>query len=354
MTKTNLLNFNRPMLREYFTQLGEKPFHADQVIQWIHQYGYQDFSRMLNLSKKLREYLQEHAEIVAPKIARQLVSVDGTIKWALELSDGNLIEMVFIPEDDRGTLCISSQVGCPLACSFCATGKLGFKRNLTLAEIIGQVWVAVRQLSTKNGMHDRHVTNIVLMGMGEPLLNFDNVVAATELMMDDLSYSFSKYRVTLSTVGIVPQIYKLAEVSEISLAVSLHAPNDELRSQLMPINKQYPLKDLIEACKHFFGDGSRRKVSFEYVMLRGINDQPEHAKQLIKLLEGLPCKVNLIPFNAVGRDNPRVVPTCSTPEVILDFRNRLTRAGINTITRKTRGADIQAACGQLAGIVING
>jgi 23S rRNA (adenine2503-C2)-methyltransferase len=342
-TKTNLLNFDRHTMREYFATCGEKPFRADQILKWIHQYGLQDFDQMTNLSKKLRTYLNEHAVILPPKIIKTQKSHDQVIKWLLELEDKNHIEMVFIPEKTRGTLCISSQVGCPLKCGFCCTGQLGLKRNLTTAEIIGQVWLAVRELSEKNGYHDGKITNVVLMGMGEPLLNFDNVVTATNLIMDDLAYGLSKYRVTLSTVGIVPAIEKLSKVSDIALAVSLHAPNDKLRDQLVPINKKYPLKELIEVCKNYFSKKSRRKISFEYVLIKNLNDKPQHAKQLVKLLQGVPAKVNLIPCNT----KPGSIYQCSTTEINETFRNILIKAGIHTIIRKTRGIDINAACGQL-------
>jgi 23S rRNA (adenine2503-C2)-methyltransferase len=343
-TKTNLLNFNRADLRDFFHSISEKPFRADQVLQWIHQYGYRTFADMNNLSKTLRTYLDKHTEVKLPKIKKEQVAKDGTRKWLLQLEDDNYIEMVFIPEAGRGTLCISSQVACALGCLFCATGKLGFKRNLTVAEIIGQVWLAVRELSTQSGRHDKAITNVVLMGMGEPLLNFDNVVKAMDIMMDDFAYSFSKYRVTLSTAGIVPAMDKLAKVSAVSLAVSLHAPNDELRNKIMPINKKYPLKELIAACKKYFGKGARRRVSLEYILIKDLNDCPEHARQLVKLLSGLACKVNLIPYNPIAGSAYKK----SEPESIEIFRSILLKAGINTIVRKTRGEDIAAACGQLA------
>lgn len=331
--KINLFNFNRKSLTKFFTDLGEKSYRAVQIIKWIHQRRITDFSAMTDISLKLRQYLTEHAEIKFPEMIEEKISRDGTRKWLFRLVDNNYIETVFIPEEDRGTLCISSQAGCPLGCKFCATAQIGIKRNLTIAEIIGQLWLV-------SGKHT--ISNVVMMGMGEPLLNFDNVVAAMDLMMDDNAYGLSKYRVTLSTSGIVPVMYKLREVSEVSLAVSLHAPNDELRNQLMPINKKYPLKELMAACQAYFKD-PRRVVTFEYVMLDGINDAPEHAKQLVKLLTGIRCKVNLIPFNPF----PESKYKCSTVTAIENFRNILLKAGINTITRKTRGADIQASCGQL-------
>lgn len=347
ISKINLLNFNREALAEFFVQMGEKPFRADQLIKWIHQLGVTDFSAMTNLSLSLRQYLTEHTEIRAPEIVTTQVSQDETRKWLLKLADGNCIEMVFIPEDDRGTLCISSQVGCPLQCDFCTTGKFGFKRNLEVSEIIGQLYLAVRELSPDKTTKSHVITNVVLMGMGEPLLNFDNVVKALDLMFDDLAYGLSKYRVTVSTAGIVPEIKRLREVSPVSLAISLHAVDDELRSKLMPINKKYPLKDLLLACENYFRDELRRMVTFEYIMLAGINDSVNDAHKLVRLLQGIPCKVNLIRFNQgnLGSFNYKA----SSQETIDVFRNVLLAAGINTITRKSRGTDIKAACGELAG-----
>lgn len=345
--KTNLLNFNHQQMRNFFSELGEKPYRAQQIIQWIHQFGFHDFSQMSNLGKVLREKLCELAEIRLPEIVTCQKSSDGTHKWLLKLDCGNCIETVFIPEANRGTLCVSSQVGCALNCSFCSTAKQGFNRNLSTAEIIGQVWLAVRELSQHNGSHDKKITNVVMMGMGEPLLNFDNVVAAMDLMMDDFAYGLSKRRVTLSTSGVLPELERLQEESPVALAVSLHAPNDELRNQLVPINKKYPLAQLMALCKRYFKNEPKRKVTFEYVMLKGVNDQPEHAEQLIKLLRDVPAKVNLIPFNPF----PLTQYQRSSQQVIDAFREKLIAKGINTITRKTRGDDIDAACGQLAGEV---
>lgn len=342
--KLNLLNLSPRELQDFFVQLGEKPFRATQLIKWVHQLGVTDFTRMTNYSLALREYLITNTEIKPPVIAREQISYDGTRKWLMQLEDNNFIETVFIPEGTRGTLCVSSQVGCPLKCSFCATGKQGFKRNLTVAEIIGQLWLAVRQLSSDQTSRTHVVTNVVFMGMGEPLLNFDNVVKAIELMLEDNAYGLSKYRVTVSTSGIIPQIQKLREVTPAALAISLHAPNDALRSQLMPINKTYPLPELIAVCDHYFTD-RRRQVTIEYIMLAGINDSIACAKELAKLLKHGHYKVNLIPGNAVA--NSEFKPSSS--EQIDKFRNVLLAAGINTITRKSRGVDIDAACGQLAG-----
>ena len=345
--KRNLLDFNTSQMCDFFEKLGEKPFRAQQVMQWIHQFGKTDFAEMTNLSKALRIKLAEATEVRLPEIVSDQASQDGTHKWLLKLSCGNCIETVFIPEAKRGTLCVSSQVGCGLNCSFCSTAKQGFNRNLSAAEIIGQVWVAARSLSQEHKADDKRITNVVMMGMGEPLLNFEPVVTAMDIMMDDFAYGLSKRRVTLSTSGVIPEMKRLRERSAVALAVSLHAPTDELRDVLVPINKKYPLVDLMAMCRDYFKDEPRRVVTFEYVMLKGVNDQPEHATALIRLLKDVPCKVNLIPFNPF----PMTQYECSSPEAILDFRDRLMAKGINTITRKTRGDDIDAACGQLAGKV---
>ena len=344
--KVNLLNLDKAGLEAFFTEMGEKAFRATQVLQWIYQFGVSDFDEMTNLGKPLREKLKEIAEIRVPEIVTQQESDDGTVKWALHLDSGNNIETVFIPEDGRGTLCISSQVGCALECSFCSTAQQGFNRNLTTAEIIGQVWVANQALKC-TPRNERVVTNIVFMGMGEPLLNFDNVVRAVNIMLDDHAYGLSKRRVTISTSGVIPALDRLKEVSDIALAVSLHAPNDALRNKLVPINQKYPIKELLDACKRYVEGETRRKVTFEYVMLDGINDKPEHARQLVKLLRNVPAKVNLIPFNPFPQTNYE----CSTPEKIQVFSQILIKAGLITTTRKTRGDDIDAACGQLAGKV---
>lgn len=347
--KINLLNFNEAQMRDYFSSLGEQPYRARQVLQWIHHFGQTDFAQMTNLSKALREKLSSACEIRVPEIMTTQASKDGTHKWLLKLSCGNCIETVFIPEKTRGTLCVSSQVGCGLNCTFCSTAKQGFNRNLTTAEIIGQVWVAVRTLSQIKGEHDKRVTNVVMMGMGEPLLNFDAVVSAMDIMLDDFAYGLAKRRVTLSTSGVIPEMLRLREASPVALAVSLHAPTDELRNVLVPINKKYPLEQLMAVCRDYFKDEPRRVVTFEYVMLKGVNDQPEHAKALCKLLRDVPAKVNLIPFNPF----PMTEYECSEPETIIEFRDYLIHKGINTITRKTRGDDIDAACGQLAGEVMD-
>jgi 23S rRNA (adenine2503-C2)-methyltransferase len=345
--KINLLDFNYQQMRQFVSDIGEKPFRAQQLMQWIHQVGLTDFSVMSNLGKALRSRLNEIASIELPEIVSCQKSSDGTHKWLLRLHCGNSIETVYIPEAKRGTLCVSSQVGCALNCSFCSTAKQGFNRNLSTAEIIGQVRLAVRELSQQNGAHDKRVTNVVMMGMGEPLLNFDNVIAAMDIMMDDRAYGLSKRRVTLSTSGMIPEMERLQAASPVALAVSLHAPTDELRDILVPINKKYPLEQLMPLCARYFKDEPKRVVTFEYVMLKGVNDQPEHAIALIKLLRNVPCKVNLIPFNPF----PLTQYERSSKAAIDAFRDQLIAKGINTITRKTRGDDIDAACGQLAGKV---
>jgi len=344
--KTNLLDFDRAALRQYFVALGEKPFRAEQVLQWVYQYGVDDFDAMSNVSKALRETLKQCAEIRAPEILLDQTAPDGTRKWLLRVDSGNSIETVFIPEEGRGTLCVSSQAGCALDCSFCATGKQGFNRNLTVAEIIGQLWVANRALK-RNPKGERVITNVVLMGMGEPLLNFDHVVSAISIMLDDFGYGLSRRRVTLSTAGMAPMIDQLREVSSVSLAVSLHAPNDALRDELVPLNKKYPIAELLAACKRYVADETSRRVTFEYVMLDGVNDSPRHARELVQLLKEVPSKVNLIPFNPF----PGTKYRRSSAEAIERFRAILMEANLVTITRKTRGDDIDAACGQLVGRV---
>lgn len=346
--RINLMDLDRQEMANLFSSLGEASYRATQTLQWIHQYGVANIDDMTNISKVLRQKLSAMSEIKPLEIATEQSSQDGTRKWLLKLADGNCIETVFIPEDDRGTLCVSSQVGCALNCSFCSTAQQGYNRNLTVAEIIGQVWLAVRKLAADGKTHDHTVSNVVMMGMGEPLLNFDAVVKAMEIMMDDFAYGLSKRRVTLSTSGVVPAMHKLAEVSEVALAVSLHAPTDALRDVLVPINKKYPLEQLLAVCKNYYKD-QRRRITMEYVMLDGVNDTTDHAHQLAKILQGIPSKINLIPFNPFkGAPYQR-----SSKEKINQFRDILTRAGFTTITRKTRGDDIDAACGQLVGKVFD-
>lgn len=339
-----MLGLEPAALQQFFVSLGEKPFRASQVLKWVHQLGVDDFQAMTNLSKGLRTQLAEAAEVHTPEVVTEQQAQDGTRKWLLKLDSGNSIETVFIPEQGRGTLCVSSQVGCALNCTFCATGAQGFNRNLTAAEIIGQLWTASRYLG---GVRARAITNVVLMGMGEPLLNFDNVVKAMRLMLDDLAYGLSWRRVTLSTAGMVPAIDRLREECPVNLAVSLHAPNDELRDELVPLNRKYPLEMLLDACRRYTHADARRRITFEYVMLDGVNDSPAHARQLIRILQGVPAKINLIPFNSF----PGTQYHRSPQEVIDRFRDVLLAAGLMTVTRKTRGDDIAAACGQLAGQV---
>ena len=346
--KVNLLDFDRQALEAWFVAMGEKRFRAQQILKWIYQLNADDFEAMTNLGKSLRARLTQDACVLLPEVVSDQDSGDGSRKWLLRLSDGNCIETVYIPGRGRGTLCVSSQVGCALNCSFCSTARQGFNRNLTTAEIIGQVVIAGRLLAA--GAADvQPVTNVVMMGMGEPLLNFDNVVAAMNLMRNDLAFGLSKRRVTLSTAGLVPELDRLRERCDVSLAVSLHAPDDRLRNELVPLNRKYPIRELLAACRRYVAGEARRRVTFEYVMLDGINDSDEHARALIRLLRDMPAKVNLIPFNPF----PATQYRRSSPERIDAFRDLLTAAGLTTITRQTRGDDIDAACGQLAGRFID-
>jgi len=330
-----------------FAGIGEKPFRASQLIKWIHQQGVIDFDAMTNISRALREYLRQHTTISPLKVVYDELSKDGTRKWVLELDDGNQVETVYIPEPDRGTLCVSSQVGCALDCSFCSTGRRGFNRNLSSAEIISQVWIASRLL-LEDKKPGRTITNVVMMGMGEPLLNFDHVITAVRIMMDDFAYGLSKRRVTISTAGVVPAIDRLGDVLDSRLAVSLHATNDELRNDLVPINKKYPLKELIAACHRFSQKQSARtRITFEYVMLDGVNDSTQHARELVTLLKGLPVMMNLIPFNPFEGSGYRTSPA----RRIEAFAKILMAADMTTVVRRTRGDDIDAACGQLVGKV---
>ena len=338
--RVNLLGFARPRLESFFESLGERPFRARQVLKWVHARGEDEFEPMTDLGRALRQRLAEVAEIRAPAVEAHRTSADGTRKWLLRVDSGNCVEMVFIPEGHRGTLCVSSQVGCPLDCAFCSTARQGFNRNLTAAEIAGQVWLAVRTL-------DRPVTNVVLMGMGEPLLNFDAVTEAIDLMLEDLAYGLARRRVTLSTAGLVPGIDRLARRAPVSLAVSLHAPDDALRDRLVPLNRKYPIAELLDACRRYAGANPKQKITFEYVMLDGVNDSPAHAGALVERLRSVPAKVNLIPFNPFPG-----APFRRSPAAVIDrFRERLNTAGIVAITRRPRGDDIDAACGQLAGEV---
>lgn len=348
MTQYNLMNLDRPAMAEYFGRLGEKRFRADQVVKWIHQLGVADFGAMTNLSKDLRTRLATEAEVTPPLVLDERWSSDGTCKWLMKLGDGNAIETVFIPESDRGTLCVSSQVGCALNCTFCATARQGFARNLSTAEIIGQVWTAGARLrAAGGGEQGPRVTNVVMMGMGEPLLNYDAVVGAMRLMLDDFAYGLSRRRVTLSTAGLVPGIDRLKDDCPVSLAVSLHAPTDALRNTLVPLNKKYPIRELLDACRRYVADAPRARVTFEYTMIDGVNDSDETAGQLASLLADVPCKINLIPFNPFQGTEFR----CSPRPRIDRFREILLSRGLFTVTRTTRGGDIDAACGQLAGRV---
>ena len=346
-TRVNLLNLSRAEMETFFAELGEKPFRASQVFKWMYQCGVDNFDEMTNLSKSLRARLHEIAEIRPPKIILDHASDDGTHKWVVEIDSGNHIETVFIPEKNRGTLCVSSQVGCALACTFCSTAQQGFNRNLSTAEIVGQLWVANKALGFDPGA-ERIISNVVMMGMGEPLLNFDNVVRAMNIMMDDFAFGLSKRRVTLSTSGVVPAIDRLRDVTDVSLALSLHAPNDELRDQLVPLNKKYPIREVLDACKRYVSS-DRRRITIEYVMLEGVNDSVAQAFELVKLLRGVPAKVNLIPFNPFPNTSYRR----SSQESIDRFRDILMKHDLTTVTRKTRGDDIDAACGQLVGKVVD-
>jgi len=354
--RVNLLGLPRAELQTFVAaRLGAKPFRARQLMKWIYRRGAADFSAMTDLAREFRAQLDGVARISVPEIVAEQVSADGTRKWMLRMDEVQGIETVFIPEPDRGTLCISSQVGCAMDCSFCSTAQQGFNRNLSAAEIVGQVWLAHRELSDSRPAHGErkagdaraNITNIVFMGMGEPLANYRNVVPAMRIFMDDLGYDLSRRRVTLSTSGLVPQIYKLAEECNVALAVSLHAPNDELRDVLVPINRRHPIAELLAACWHYIEAQNGRSVTFEYVMLDGVNDRPEHARQLSRLLKGRPAKLNLIPFNVFPGTSYRRSPAAA----IVKFRDILNEHGVIATIRRTRGDDIDAACGQLAGRV---
>jgi 23S rRNA (adenine2503-C2)-methyltransferase len=344
--RVNLLGMERAELEAWTASVGSKPFRARQLMSWLYKRGEGDFAAMTDLAREFRAQLSELAEVRVPEIVHAHTSADGTRKWLLRADASQAFEMVFIPETDRGTLCISSQVGCALDCAFCSTAQQGFNRNLTTAEIVGKVWLANRELGWRVG-DNRIITNVVFMGMGEPLANFRNVVPAIRILLDDLGFDISRRRVTLSTSGLVPQIYKLAEEVNCALAVSLHAPNDELRNQIVPINRKHPIAELLEACWHYLDEQNGRSVTFEYVMLDGVNDQLEHARELAALMRGQPAKLNLIPFNPFPGTQFRRSPM----PVITRFRDELIRRGVLATIRRTRGDDIDAACGQLAGRV---
>lgn len=345
ISSQNLMGMPHQDLEQYFSVVGEKSFRATQIMKWTHQQGVTDYEQMTNLSKSLRDWLNENAQMKMPEMVSEEISTDGTRKWLLRVDEKNAVETVYIPEDDRATLCVSSQVGCVLDCTFCATARQGFAGNLSSAQIIVQLWFAEHRLR-KQLDKSRVISNVVFMGMGEPLANFDNVVKAIQIMMDDNAYGLGKRKVTVSTSGLVPKIDKLREALDVSLAVSLHAPNDEIRNQLVPLNRRYPISELMAACRRFLQDKNRKhSITFEYIMLDEVNDQPEHAEQLAKVIQALPSKVNLIPFNAFPNSGYKR----STDQAIETFRDILQAAGITTITRRPRGEDIAAACGQLAG-----
>ena len=347
----NLLGLSLRQMEQFFLDIGEKKFRAQQVLKWVHHAGVTDIGEMTNLGKALREKLLAIAEVRPPEIVSQHDSTDGTRKWVIRVDGGGLIETVLIPEAGRATLCVSSQVGCSLDCSFCSTGKQGFQRDLSAAEIIGQVWLAINSYDAFKPGSGRIVTNVVMMGMGEPLLNFDNVVAAMDLMLEDLAYGLSKRRVTLSTSGVVPALDRLAAVSEVSLAISLHAPNDALRDELVPINRKYPIAMLLQSARNYIDAqrDNKRVVTVEYTLIAGVNDQPDQARELAVLLRDFPCKINLIPFNAFpqsGYQRP-------SGNAVSRFWQVLVDAGFVVTVRTTRGDDIDAACGQLVGQVVD-
>ncbi|WP_192879109.1 bifunctional tRNA (adenosine(37)-C2)-methyltransferase TrmG/ribosomal RNA large subunit methyltransferase RlmN [Haemophilus haemolyticus] len=348
--KINLMDLTRQQMREFFKELGEKPFRADQLVKWIYHFGEDNFDNMTNINKKLREKLKAVAEIKAPEVAVEQRSADGTIKWAMQVGEQQ-VETVYIPEADRATLCVSSQVGCALACTFCSTAQQGFNRNLTVSEIIGQVWRASKIIGNFGVTGIRPITNVVMMGMGEPLLNIANVVPAMEIMLDDFAYGLSKRRVTLSTSGVVPALDNLSKMIDVALAISLHAPNDELRDEIVPINKKYNIKMLIDSVNRYLSvsNANHGKVTIEYVMLDHVNDGVEHAHQLAEVLKNTPCKINLIPWNPFPE-----APYAKSSNTRIDrFQKTLMEYGFTVIIRKTRGDDIDAACGQLAGDVID-
>ena len=351
LARVNLMGLSKVQMEQFFLELGEKKFRAQQVLKWIHHAGVTQIEEMTNLGKSLREKLLDVAEVRPPEIVSQKDSTDGTRKWAIRVDGGGLIETVLIPAGKRATLCVSSQVGCSLDCTFCSTGKQGFQRDLSAAEIIGQVWLAIKSYDAFQAGNGRIVTNVVMMGMGEPLLNFENVVSAMDLMLEDLAYGLSKRRVTLSTSGVVPALDRLAKISEVSLAVSLHAPNDELRNQLVPINRKYPIAQLLESCRNYMAAQSDKKrvVTVEYTLISGVNDLGEHARELAELLRDFPCKINLIPFNPFSQSGYRR----PSGNAVSRFWQVLVDAGYIVTVRSTRGDDIDAACGQLVGQVVD-
>ena len=345
-SRINLLDYDEAGLRGFFESIGEKPFRAQQILKWVYHHAVTDFEVMTDLGIALRQKLNLIAEIKLPEILHEQRSIDGTVKWLIGFHGGNAVETVYIPEPKRGTLCVSSQVGCSLNCSFCSTGAQGFARNLTTAEIIGQVWLAAKALGhERNGI--RKITNVVMMGMGEPLLNFDAVLPALSVMRNDLGFGFASRRVTVSTAGLVPGIYRLKDSIDVALAVSLHSPIDEVRTGLVPLNRKYPIAELMQACRDFVSEKYKRTVTFEYTLIDGVNDHPEQARKLVKLLRTVPSKLNLIPFNPF----PGTQYRCSSQDRITRFQEIVMKGGLIATVRKTRGEDIDAACGQLVGKV---
>ncbi|MBW8190867.1 bifunctional tRNA (adenosine(37)-C2)-methyltransferase TrmG/ribosomal RNA large subunit methyltransferase RlmN [Neiella marina] len=349
--KINLLDLSRQQLREFFVEMGEKPFRADQLMKWMYHFGYDDFEQMTNINKTLRQKLADRAEIKAPEVATEQRSADGTIKWALTVAGGQEVETVYIPEEGRATLCVSSQVGCALECTFCSTAQQGFNRNLSVSEIIGQVWRAAKIIGPAALNDDRPITNVVMMGMGEPLLNVKNVIPAMELMMEDFGFGLSKRRVTLSTSGVVPALDKLADQIDVALAISLHATNDKLRDEIVPINKKYNIESFLGSVRNYLSksNANQGKVTVEYVMLDHVNDSTDQAHELARLMKNTPCKINLIPWNPF----PEAPYGRSSNSRIDRFAKVLMEHGYTVIVRKTRGDDIDAACGQLAGDVVD-
>ncbi len=346
MNRVNLLDYDLKRLSDWFQEIGEKPFRAKQVLRWLHHYGAEDFGQMTDLARDLRAKLTDRAEVRPPRLISEQIADDGTRKWLLEVGPNNRVETVFIPEEERGTLCVSTQVGCALECRFCATGRQGFNRNLTAAEILGQLWWANKSLG-RDPQRERIISNVVFMGMGEPLLNFEHLVTALSVMLDDHAYGLSRRRVTVSTSGIVPAMDRLRERLPVALAVSLHAPDDALRNELVPINRKYPLAELMGACRRYLASAPRDFITFEYVMLAGVNDSPEQARALVELTRHVPCKFNLIPFNPFPQSGFRRSPA----ESVRRFAAILQDRGHIVTIRRTRGGDIDAACGQLAGRV---
>jgi 23S rRNA (adenine2503-C2)-methyltransferase len=349
VVRNNLVGLDLESLQSMLQADGQAKFRATQIVQWVHQHGVLDVSKMTNLSKSLQQYLLDNYEISVPKIIYQRAAQDATVKFLLQLEGGGAVETVYIPDKTRATVCISSQVGCALNCNFCSTGKEGFHRNLTAAEIIGQLWQVCNYLRNNANDSSPKVSNVVMMGMGEPLLNYEPVLAAMKLMLEDNAYGLSKYKVTLSTAGIVPAMQRLKKDIPVALAVSLHAPNDELRTKIMPINRKYPIADLMAVCRDYYAGQPKRHVTFEYILLRGVNDNLEQAKELAQLLQGIACKINLIPFNSYSGCSYNT----SDEQRIASFQQYLMSAGFNTRVRRRRGDDVDAACGQLVGQVMD-